>query len=389
MKQKRYIVTFVALATGIILTFPHANTQQGSSSRAYTGHETDLDTNNFAAVYPSAIGTRLDDCQTCHRAGIEKTDTARVYNACGFCHLIPFPEKRYQTSVPKNFEDTLNAYGRAYNDAGRTEAALRAIKGQDADGDGYSNREEIAELRYPGDETSKPGLPLTPFVSVEWDTIKSLPVHEQVLLMNTNKQQFDDYVLFSGVKVKDLLRTVGVDLKEATGITAFAPDGYSQDFSLEEVLSEFPRGTLYYVPGFDDPDRRFVTYPSPLPMTWRDKEEIPDPLWLMIAYGCGGKALDPARYEADTGRLSGTGPYRIIAPQNRPGRPDRGSNSKRYNDGWDFDESLDHNAGKGVRGVCVIRINPVPLGYEEYDWRNGWSLVQDKAIVIYGHSVKE
>ena len=379
----------ITLAAVIFLTLSVANAQQISSSRAYTGHETDLDANNLARAYPSIIGTRLDDCQTCHRAGVEGTDTAQVYNACGYCHLIPFPEKRYLTGVPQDFRDTLNNYGRAYDHAGRTKAALKAIENLDTDSDGHTNREEIVDSRYPGDSTSKPGQPLTPFLSVEWDSIISLPTHEQSLLINTNKQQFDDYILFSGVKVKDLLDAAGVDLQGATGITVFAPDGYSQDFSLEEVLYEFPRGTYYHVPDFDDPEQRFVTYPSPLPKGWKDGETIPDPLWLMIAHSCQGEILPPSHYEAKTGRLSGSGPYRIIAPQNRPGRPDRGSKSKRYNDRWDFDESLDHNAGKGVRGVCVIRINPVPQGYEEYDWRNGWSLVQDKKIIVYGHSVEE
>jgi hypothetical protein len=387
MKQTSYIVALFTLALGIILALPVVDAQQISSSRAYRGHETDLDANNFANTYPSIIGTRLDDCQTCHRAGIDGTDTAQVYNACEYCHLIPFPDKTYLTGVPKDFGDTLNGYGAAYNRAGRTNAALRAIEDRDTDGDGSSNREEIADLRYPGDATSKPGQPLTPFLSIEWDSIISLPVHEQSLLMNTNKQQFDNYVLFSGVKVKEVLDAAGGDLEGATGITVFAPDGYSQDFTLEEILFEFPRGTFYHVPDFDDPAQRFVIYPSPLPKGWKDGEQIADPLWLMVAYSREGEFFPPAHYEADTGRLSGAGPYRIIVPQSRPGRPDRGSKSKRYNDRWNFDESLDHNAGKGVRGVCVIRINPVPEGYEEYDWRNGWSLIQDKKIVVYGHSI--
>lgn len=97
----------ITLAAGITFTLPATDAQQISSSRAYTGHETDLDANNFASAYPSIIGTRLNDCQTCHRAGIEGTDTGQVYNGCGYCHLIPFPEKGCLTGVPKNFGDTL------------------------------------------------------------------------------------------------------------------------------------------------------------------------------------------------------------------------------------------------------------------------------------------
>ena len=93
MKQTPYIMTLITLAAIILLALSTTGAQQISSSRAYTGHETDLDANNLAGAYPSIIETRLDDCQSCHRAGIEGTDTARIYNACGDCHLIPFPEK--------------------------------------------------------------------------------------------------------------------------------------------------------------------------------------------------------------------------------------------------------------------------------------------------------
>ena len=71
-----------------------------------------------------------------------------------------------------------------------------------------------------------------------------------------------------------------------------------------------------------------------------------------------------------------------------PFRPDRGSRSDTYNDGWDFlGHDYDHNAGDAVKGTCVIRIDPMPEGYEEYDWKNGWDLIQDNKIVIYGHNV--
>jgi len=49
--------------------------QEAVSSRAYVGHETDADMNGFIRQYPGAAGTRLDDCQTCHRGGVRGTDT--------------------------------------------------------------------------------------------------------------------------------------------------------------------------------------------------------------------------------------------------------------------------------------------------------------------------
>ena len=72
----------------------------------------------------------------------------------------------------------------------------------------------------------------------------------------------------------------------------------------------------------------------------------------------------------------------------RPGRPDRSVNAKNYGDGWDYSERIDHNAGAGARGACVIRVNPMPEGYEEYDWKNGWPLIGEKKVVIYGRGVR-
>jgi len=30
----------------------------------------------------------------------------------------------------------------------------------------------------------------------------------------------------------------------------------------------------------------------------------------------------------------------------------------------------------------------MPAGFEEYDWKNGWPLIADRAVVVYGHGVK-
>ena len=50
--------------------------------------------------------------------------------------------------------------------------------------------------------------------------------------------------------------------------------------------------------------------------------------------------------------------------------------------------AIDHNAGACVRGACVLRVNPLPAGVEEYDWKNGWPLIADRTIMIYGHGVR-
>ncbi|MBU4304935.1 MAG: thrombospondin type 3 repeat-containing protein [Candidatus Omnitrophica bacterium] len=48
-----------------------------------------------------------------------------------------------------NFKE-LNAYGKAYNEAGRSVDAVRAIEGADSDGDGSSNGDELNAGTNPG-----------------------------------------------------------------------------------------------------------------------------------------------------------------------------------------------------------------------------------------------
>jgi hypothetical protein len=58
-----------------------------------------------------------------------------------------------------------------------------------------------------------------------------MPQHTQFLLMNTNRSG-DEYSQYTGVPVEDLLKDAGV-LSSASGITAFAPDGWSSYHPLE------------------------------------------------------------------------------------------------------------------------------------------------------------
>jgi hypothetical protein len=373
-----------------------AAARQTVASRAYVGHENDADIRDFIRQYPAAAGTRLDDCQTCHRGGIKGTDTEREYSPCSYCHLLVYPNSRYATGVPKKTADTLNAYGLAYKNAGRRFEAFAAIDGQDSDGDGQCNGTEVADLRNPGDPASRPGLPQAATVSLGWEEIRKLPVQSQFMLMNTTKEPTDDYVLFKGVRIIDLLSAAKVYLTGVTGITVFAPDGYSIDYSLGDIQAPFPRGVYYAGPrAFEGSEKSFVKYPAELPAGLRDGGKIPGEPWLVLAYERNGAALDPSSYEKGTGRLAGEGPYRLIKPQRdldgdpkKPGRPDRSQKSKTFGDGWDFVPGMDHNAGACVRGACVIRVNPMPEGYEECDWKNGWPLIGEKKVVIYGYGIR-
>jgi len=383
----------VAFATGVTDV---GRGQDPVSSRAYVGHESDVDMAGFIRQYSGAAGTRLDDCQTCHRGGVEGTDTEREYSPCSYCHLIDFPNARYKTGVPKDYEATLNGYGLDYKKAGRAFEAFAAIAGLDSDADGHRNGAEIADLRNPGDPASRPGLPLAPTMSFGWDEIRKLPVHSQFMLMNKTTQRLDEYVTYKGVRIIDLLAAAKVHLTGVTGITVFAPDGYSTDCSLEDINTPFPQGYYYDGPlAFDDPDRTLLERPAAVPPGVRNGRRIPGTPWLLLAYEREGALLDPSSYEQSTGRLVGEGPYRLVKPQRElngdpamPGRPDRSVNAKKFGDGWDFSSRVDHNAGAGARGACVVRINPMPEGYEEYDWKNGWPLIGEKKVVIYGYGIR-
>ena len=396
MRKYAWTLTFLAGSLAFAVIILTGIPQEKAPSRAYVGHENDKDIKNFIRQYPKAAGTRLDDCQTCHRGGVMGTDTEREFNPCGYCHLLEYPNPRYKTGVPQDFKGTLNAFGLAYEKAGRTVEVLAKIAQLDADGDGFSNAAEIAELRYPGDARSRPGQPLAPVAMLSEDDLRKLPAHTQFMLMNASKESTDDYVSYTGVRVADVLAAVGVDLKAAEGITVFAPDGYSVDFTIEEITRPFPQGRFYAEPAaFKDSERSFVRYPEAIPSGVQDGREIPGEPWLLLAFERGGKELDNSFYEKGTGRLAGEGPFRLVKPQRdlmgdpvRPGRPDRSLKSKAYGDGWDFNPAIDHNAGACVRGACVIRVNPAPSGFEEYDWKNGWPLIGGRRIAVFGHGVK-
>lgn len=368
------------------------------SSRAYKGHESDLDANNFVSIYPDTIGTRLDDCHTCHMGATftygDPADPDSVYvNSCDYCHLITHPVDTFFEDIPEEYADTLNPYGAAYLAAGRDKKAVRAIEADDSDGDGASNVDEIADLKYPGDPDSKPGQDVAPRVTFTLTDIKAMATHEQFLLANSHKQEYDDYATYEGVKLADLVEAAGVDLADPAleGITVVAPDGYMKSFAIEDVTRQYPAG-LYYA-GLDDlgAECSFVTYPDSLPEGLTDGGEIPGEQFMLIAFSHNGTDMQPVNLDSSSGRINGEGPFRLIVPQSTPGAPDRGSRYSPTNcaDGYDYDDAKDHNAGAMVRGVTAVRVDPLPAGYEDFDHKNdGWPLVYQDSIIVYGHGVQ-
>ena len=376
------------------------------SSRASRGHENERDTTAFVNAYPSAVGTRLDDCQTCHRGGTFRTTAAKTLskNACDHCHLVIHPSSELANPQPTGFDplpagyaDTLNAYGAAYLAAGgadRGKADLTALDAADSDGDGFANGVEIADGKYPGDPSSKPGQVTAPQKAFTRPALQALARHAEFLLANSNKQQYDEYATYGGVRVRDLLVAAGVDLADPalTGVTVVAPDGYLKSIPIAKVVAAYPAGVFHA--GLDvatlGATCGFVSYPSPLPAGLVDGGAIPGEQWLVLAYDRDGAALDTSNLDPTSGKINGEGPYRLVVPQSTPGWPDRGSqySPTTCGDGRDYAAAFDHNAGDMVRGVIAVRVDPLPAGYEDFDAKNGgWAYVEDASVIVYGHGV--
>jgi hypothetical protein len=225
------------------------------------------------------------------------------------------------------------------------------------------------------------------------ERILALSSHSQYLLGNTTNQR-DQYARYRGVKVTDLLKHVNIQ-PGATGVTVFAPDGFSRTFPLDvpdpqtdptklsyDVLGPYPNG--FYYGGLD-----FVDYAYNPGYPHEDGFPIPDRLYLLLAYLRDGDPLKKGiliRDPANPARLvlDGEGPYRLIVPQKIAGSPDRGKPVP-AGDEWDYDANKDHNWGAAIRSVAAIRVEPLPAGTTDFRWQEGgWNLVDNGRLVIYG-----
>ncbi len=378
----------VVMVVGIVGISVACSSSGGSdliiSSRAYKGHENDVDINNLCRVYTAVVGTRLDDCQTCHIG--EMDGDTQVTNACDNCHNLTV----YGTG--HTFDETLNPYGAAYMAAGRTQSALVAIKNDDSDGDGYTNNVEIAAGRYPGNKHSMPGQPVAKLITTTLTKLKTMTSHSEFMLGNANKQEFDDYATYKGVRLSVLFAALGIDTTGATGITVIAPDGFMKSFDMDEIDMVYPEGI--YDAGLDvatlGTECGFVTYPAVIPNGLTDLGTIPGDQYVLIAYERDGDPMVPSYLDIVSGKIEGEGPLRLVVPQSDPGTPDRGLkySPTNCNDGYDYDDNKDHNAGDMVRGVIAIRIDPMPDGVEEFDYTNGgWAYIDAEQLIIYGHNI--
>ena len=368
---------------------------QGAALAAYH-HMDEKDAPRFQQAYPDKTGTKLDDCALCHKGNTYTTKSGSVVteSACQVCHSV------YGYDGTGDITKTLNLYGAAYSAAGRSVAAFTTIENDDADADGFSNKAEIDAVRYPGDPLDTPDKVPAPHIVYSLEELEdALTPHEQFMLMNTSRggeTGKDYYASYTGFVMQDLMEAAG--WKDASsGITVTAPDGFSYTYARTS------NGKNYYIEGdaypqaqyYYDPTVAWVDYSAP-GCTGRTNGQtitVDGGLKLMLAYKANGADLDIS-YLDDQNKLVGEGPFRAVPPQWNPGYPDRqATDINAASEPWPYDKNevqTDHNAGFSARAVAAIRVDPLPQGTTEYDWRNsqtdaGWSFINDKKVVIYGN----
>ena len=388
MKQIRKLV-FMAVVMGLVLFTAHVG------FAAYN-HLGDTDSVNFRSVYPEEVGTKLDSCTLCHSGGsYVSAGKTTTLGSCQWCH--------YKTNygADDQYDATLNAYGLAYKSAGRSIDGVRAIEDLDSDGDGYSNRVEIAAIRYPGDPNDNPSKVPAPYRVFTREQLEQMPQHTQFLLMNASKSD-DSYTQYSGVALENLIEAIMLD--SATGITVYSPDGFAtyHPFSAStnpnsyHVFGIYPQGTFYYderadiaIHPPDPPDYLnggWCNYSSPSAAGRTNGSAIfnPEGLKMMLAFKRDGEYLTPGVLNSQN-KLDGEGPFRVVPPQKNPGPPDQRSSSKTQGVIWPYDSYADHNAGFSSRSVTIIRVEPLPEGTTDIDLLEaGWSYIDANKIVVYG-----
>ncbi len=385
----RHVTGLSVVAVILVLCTAHI------SLAAYT-HNGDIDSIIFRTTYPETLGTKLDSCTTCHTGGSYASGgKTATLGSCQWCH--------YKTNYGADLSEatllaTLNSYGVAYKNAGRTAAALLAINTLDSDIDGYSNQVEIAALTYPGDANDNPTKVPAPSRVFSLQELERMAPHAQFLLMNASKSD-DSYTDYSGVALENLIKAIMLD--SATGVTVFSPDGFwtyhpfnpSTNQNSYHVFGTYPSSIFYYNVQADmatNPSAGWCDYSSPSAAGRKDGDAIfnPEGLKMLLAFERDGEYLTPGVLNLQN-KLDGEGPFRIVPPQKNPGPPDQRSTANRATDPnewvWPYISSADHNAGFSSRTVTMIRVEPLPAGTTDINTMEaGWPYVDEKKIVIYG-----
>ncbi|ETR73126.1 MAG: hypothetical protein OMM_01184 [Candidatus Magnetoglobus multicellularis str. Araruama] len=349
-------------------------------------HMGENDSDQFISVYPAKENTKLDSCALCHSGGsYEKYPDSGKFITMGSCQWCHY---KYGYDGTGNIVDTLNPYGKDFHYHGRNADAVKAIESMDSDNDGFSNIEEIEALRYPGDPNDDPEKRIAPFRVYSKADLNQMPQHKQFMLMNTHRSG-DYYAEYTGVPLEDLLTDAGI-LDTATGITVYAPDGWSTYHPLDAVAEPalyhirgtYPQATYYY----NAEAETWCDYNAPMCSSFSHGSIIPvtGGLKALLAMQRDGVKLTPGVLNNEN-RLDGSGPYRIVVPQKEPCAPDQSAKSDNQDVVWPFTDSWDHNAGFCTRSVTIIKVEPLPEGTTDIDvMEAGWDFVDNEKIIIYG-----
>jgi len=361
-----------------------------SSASGYfkSGIHRDGDSPLFFKTYPDLIGTRLDGCDVCHIRSMalphgQESGTPVLMSTCDSCHML--------TDYGRNRGNTLNAYGIDYLKHGRAAAALFAIEKLDSDGDGVSNGDELAAGTNPGDPQSVPGYKPSAYIVFSYDELikKSVTVVEQAIFVNVARgggSGGDRYIDVRGFPLIEVLEAAGLS-KEATSVDILTIDGYSTTFSIEQLRRSFPQAAPVF--GLDKEtlgECGWVRYEAK-----NLKEGVPLPdARILLSFEEGGRSLEPARINSE-GRLNGSGPFRIAAPQLRnPGIPDIAVNAaeecvRKVPEIHRYNRDYEKNGDYSVMAVVAIRVNPLPPGEIDINWpQYTKNAIDEKSLVIFG-----
>jgi hypothetical protein len=359
---------------------------------AYT-HQGEIDSPNFRASHPQTAGTKLDSCTLCHRGGSYTSGgKTTTLGSCQWCHYT------YGYNKMGKIDDTLNSYGQDYLSHGRSAAAITAIQDLDSDGDGYSNKVEIAALRYPGDLNDDPTKVAAPSRVFTREQLEKMPQHTQFLLMSASKST-DNYVQYTGVPMEDLLKRIV--LPSAMDVMALSPDGFAQThpFNYDSTLNvyyvngTYPSAKFYYDIQADvakNPSTGWCDYSAPSAAGKVNNDPIVNNagLKMLLALKRDGQYLTPGVLTAQN-KLDGEGPFRVVPPQKVVGPPDQRSTATNAQDPniwvWPYQPNSDHNAGFSTRSATIMKVGPLPEGTTDIDLLEaGWDYIDQNKIVVYG-----
>ncbi|OPX91286.1 MAG: hypothetical protein A4E52_00530 [Pelotomaculum sp. PtaB.Bin013] len=340
---------------------------------SYKAHNTDADAGLFLQTYPSAVGTKLDNCYLCHTGGYNTSN--KYLDSCDYCHF------KYGFKPPHgNIAATLNTYGTAYLNAGRDAAAFAAIDALDSDGDGFSNGQEILAGRLPGDSNDNPNVVQAPAVVYTSEKIRQLAKTTQFMAVDTAKSG-DYFGTYAGVDVWRLLQDAGVR-DDATDITVFAADGYSRNFLISDLKKSYTQGKFYN-------KYPWIGFSSQAGYT--NGQQLAGDLHYLLAYERDGFPLMETKIVAGSdgkSSLDGEGPYRFVTPLSEPVTPDRSQwTIDRDDPPYPFNPNRPaiRNGDYCIKVAVAFRVNTATNKSYQYDFSGRvWEMVEKGEFVVYG-----